>query len=92
MAIEVNAEEVTVALKVDTEIYGSMGITEESILVRERTQGIEGVVGTEDTADIKNNPGMKAANISNESKYCHILSNLPQSLLPVRTPFRVSTY
>ena len=63
MAIEVNAEEVTVALKVDSEIYGSTGITEESILVRERTQGIEGVVGTQDTADIKNNPGMKAANI-----------------------------
>lgn len=68
MAIEVNAEEVTVALKVDSEIYGSTGITEESILVRERTQGIEGVVGTQDTADIKNNPGMKAANISKESK------------------------
>lgn len=56
------------ALKVDSEIYGSTGITEESILVRERTQGIEGVVGTQDTADIKNNPGMKAANISKESK------------------------
>jgi|TARA_R110002060_G_C2012487_1_gene91837 hypothetical protein len=68
VAIEVNAEEVTVALKVDSEIYGSTGITEESILVRERTQGIEGVVGTQDTADIKNNPGMKAANISKESK------------------------
>jgi hypothetical protein len=79
VTIEVNAEEVAAALKVDTEIYGSTGITEESSVAREPTQGIEGVVGTENTADI-----------SNESKYCHILSHLLQSLLHILAPFRVS--